>query len=138
MEKMINKHYRKRFFILWLGFFTGSILYGLLGNGENAFYRVMASTVATIIFLIIFEFNSFKKRPDLKEVMKIEDKDERTQLVRAKAGSFSFTVALVTLTAIFFIGIFIEDSLIVRGTAVLTLFLISINMLAVRYWNKRM
>lgn len=137
MENKVLKYNKKKFFIGLGGYFAGNILFELLG-GEDVAYRLVAGVVVAGILWILSDLYDFKMNPSLKKKIRIEDKDERNQVIREKAGYFTLKVMIMTLFVIIFIGAVMEDVLISYGAAVLTILILIINWISIRYWNKRM
>lgn len=138
MEKKIQKHDRKQLVMGILGYFAGTVLYSLLGSGEDPFYRLLAGAVVSGIFWMLSDWREARKHPDLLEKRKIEDRDERNQWIRGKAAQSTSATAIMTLFLLLFLGAVLENPWISYGAAAFALLLFATNWMAVRYWNQRM
>ena len=137
METKVLKYNKKKFFIGLAGYFAGSILFGLLG-GEDITYRLLAGAVTAGILTIFSDLYDVNRDPSLKKKIRIEDKDERNQLIRERAGYFTLKMTITILFIIVFVGAILEDGLISYGAAVLTVAVLIINWISMRYWNKKL
>ena len=136
MENKVLKYNKKKFFIGLGGYFAGSILFGLLG-GEDMAYRLLAGAVVAGILAILSDLYDFKMYPKLKKKISIEDKDERNQVIREKAGYITLKMTITALFLIVFVGAVMEDGLISYAAAVLTVFILIINWICIWYWQKK-
>ncbi len=136
MENKMLRYNRKQFFIGLGGFFLGTIIFGLFG-GEDFAYRLLAGAVVAGILKWLSDLYDFKRHRNLKKQIRIEDKDERNQVIREKAGYFTLKITIIILFVIVFIAAVMEDRLISYGGAVLTLTVLIINWTSMEYWNKK-
>lgn len=136
MENKMLRYNKKQFCIGLGGFFLGAIIFGLFG-GEDFAYRLLAGVVVAGILKWLSDLYDFKRYRSLKKQIRIEDKDERNQVIREKAGYFTLKITIIVLFVIVFIAAVMEDRLISFGAAVLTLVVLIINWTVMDYWNKK-
>lgn len=137
MENKMFRYNKKQFLIGLGGFFLGTVIFGLFG-GEVMAYRLLAGLVTAGILKMLSDLNDFKKHPKLKKQISIEDKDERNQVIREKAGYVTLKVTFAILLVIVFTGAIMEDRFISYGAAGLSVAILTINWSSIHYWNKKM
>lgn len=136
MDRKVRKYYRNKLIISFLGYFIGTVIFDLSG-GEDAVLRFVTAIITSGVLWLISDFIEYKKNPGLKRKIRIEDKDERTQLIQGKAGVFSFNVSVITMLGVVVFGIAEDNPLISYGAAVIVIFLIAVYWAAVHFWMKK-
>ena len=132
---------RKRSVILsltgFISFLVGTIIYDLLLQGDNHFWRFVFSTgIALVSFVALYVITKNVKPEVIKEI-KIENKDEREQYILGKASSVTIKFINVTLLIFLIIFLYLGYEIIAYFIGAFYVLATIFHEQAVRYYKKR-
>ena len=119
----------------FLGYFGGIIGYTIIGGDNKVIYQLSGLVMASMIGFIYYLYSKKKYSKELKEI-KIEQKDERGQIIAGKSSMYTLILTVILSISIFIISILIGYELIAILIGVLYIVILTFYLLIHSYLEK--